>query len=447
MKPTRSIAVLCIVLSTTAFAQLDSNATLVGHWMSDTSSWCIDVTTANGYAYVLDAQAGGLRIIDVIDPTSPQEVGFISADSVIGGGPLDQDAGAVVIDTCAYLVSGNSLQIIDVSDPANPTDIGHHETDRSVHDIAVDGSYAYLASGDSLIIIDVSDPANPLEISGLEVVSGNFSSEGAVNVSVSGGYAYVSRTYWSVMYYDDLVDLYIVDVTDVENPQSVAGCHLVDGSWARVCIQEHYVYAVTYWAIYIIDRSDPSNPNELFSSWGLYPAGFPASDIAVSGNYAYVAGAYNGLRILDVGNPSNPHEVGFYHTVDEARGVSVDGSLIYVADRQGGLYIIQNDFLVDVDNVVQPAVAFELGQNYPNPFNPITSISYDLPWQSDVILTVYDMQGREVKSLQNQSQPAGHHKVRWNGVDDSGNPVSTGLYFARLLAGDYSMTIKMVYLE
>lgn len=91
--------------------------------------------------------------------------------------------------------------------------------------------------------------------------------------------------------------------------------------------------------------------------------------------------------------------------------------------------------------------AFKLAQNYPNPFNPTTTISYDLPEQADVTLTVYDMKGREVMTLMNREQSAGHYKIQWSGVDGSGNPVNTGVYFARLQAGDYTQTIKMVYLR
>lgn len=88
-----------------------------------------------------------------------------------------------------------------------------------------------------------------------------------------------------------------------------------------------------------------------------------------------------------------------------------------------------------------------LYQNYPNPFNPSTIISYDLPEQSDVTLTVYDLKGREIITLANDMHIAGMHTVEWNGIDGSGNPVSTGVYFARLHTGDFSKTIKMVYLK
>ena len=90
---------------------------------------------------------------------------------------------------------------------------------------------------------------------------------------------------------------------------------------------------------------------------------------------------------------------------------------------------------------------FILKQAYPNPFNPSTTISYFLPEQSTAILTVYDVQGRQITTLQDGIKAPGSYKVQWNGVDQSGNPVSTGVYFCRLQAGNFSQTIKMVYLR
>jgi len=88
-----------------------------------------------------------------------------------------------------------------------------------------------------------------------------------------------------------------------------------------------------------------------------------------------------------------------------------------------------------------------LSQNYPNPFNPSTTISYDLPEASAVRLTVYDVRGQEIIALQEAVQSPGNYKVEWRGIDQSGNPVSTGVYFCRLQAGDFNKTIKMVYLR
>ena len=102
---------------------------------------------------------------------------------------------------------------------------------------------------------------------------------------------------------------------------------------------------------------------------------------------------------------------------------------------------------VAIDQYAQIPTEFVLDQNYPNPFNPTTTISYSLSEQSTAKLTIFDIQGREVRTLQDVERPPGNYEVQWNGMDRSGNPVSTGVYFARMQAGDYSKTIKMVYLK
>jgi poly(3-hydroxybutyrate) depolymerase len=101
---------------------------------------------------------------------------------------------------------------------------------------------------------------------------------------------------------------------------------------------------------------------------------------------------------------------------------------------------------ISAEAVIIPS-EYNLEQNFPNPFNPTTSISYDLPETSDLRLTIYDITGRTVATLADVHQPAGSYTTQWNGSDDSGNPVSTGVYFCRLQARDYSKTIKMVYLK
>jgi len=90
---------------------------------------------------------------------------------------------------------------------------------------------------------------------------------------------------------------------------------------------------------------------------------------------------------------------------------------------------------------------YRLSQNYPNPFNPSTTISYDLPEQSSVKLTVYDIRGQEVMVFPHRENSPGNYEVQWNGVDQSGNPVNTGVYFARLQAGDFTQTIKMLMIK
>jgi len=90
---------------------------------------------------------------------------------------------------------------------------------------------------------------------------------------------------------------------------------------------------------------------------------------------------------------------------------------------------------------------FALSQNYPNPFNPTTSIKYAISQNANVKLVVYNMLGQVVKTLVNQEQEAGYYTIQWNGTNDFGGKVSSGIYIYRIIAGNYISTIKMNLLK
>lgn len=90
---------------------------------------------------------------------------------------------------------------------------------------------------------------------------------------------------------------------------------------------------------------------------------------------------------------------------------------------------------------------FELAQNYPNPFNPETKIEFAIPSRSHVSLSVYNMLGQKVTTLVDEELEAGWKSVTWNGRDDGGNQVATGVYLYRLEAGDIVMKKKMMLLK
>lgn len=85
--------------------------------------------------------------------------------------------------------------------------------------------------------------------------------------------------------------------------------------------------------------------------------------------------------------------------------------------------------------------------NYPNPFNPSTIISYSVPAECQVELEIYNVKGQLVKTLVNGTSPAGEFKVTWQGVDNSGNKVGSGIYFSRLKTGKEVLNKKMVLLK
>lgn len=104
--------------------------------------------------------------------------------------------------------------------------------------------------------------------------------------------------------------------------------------------------------------------------------------------------------------------------------------------------------VVGVENTeTQIVEKFQLLQNYPNPFNPSTSITYMIPEVSDIKLVIYNVLGMEIKTLYSGIQSAGQHTIVWNGLNNFGNEISTGIYFAKLQSHNYSETIKMILLK
>ena len=107
------------------------------------------------------------------------------------------------------------------------------------------------------------------------------------------------------------------------------------------------------------------------------------------------------------------------------------------------------DLGVELGTVNPSAVptAASFAQNYPNPFNPRTTLTFELPQDRVVNLTIYAMDGTRVRTLVDGVREAGRHQVTWDGRDDAGRDVATGAYFARVAADDFNQIRKMVLLR
>jgi hypothetical protein len=90
---------------------------------------------------------------------------------------------------------------------------------------------------------------------------------------------------------------------------------------------------------------------------------------------------------------------------------------------------------------------YHLSQNYPNPFNPVTTIEYQLPKSSEVVLRIYDITGRLVNTLISKQQPAGYYKIQWYGRDEKDNSVVGGLYLIKIIADHFTLSKKMVLIR
>jgi hypothetical protein len=104
----------------------------------------------------------------------------------------------------------------------------------------------------------------------------------------------------------------------------------------------------------------------------------------------------------------------------------------------------------DVDDDYNPTASPDrlyLSQNYPNPFNPSTTIEYTLHRKEHVEITIYNLLGQKVRVLVDELKPAGVHRANWDGQDENGQYVASGIYLYRLENGDLGVSKKMVLLR
>ena len=101
-----------------------------------------------------------------------------------------------------------------------------------------------------------------------------------------------------------------------------------------------------------------------------------------------------------------------------------------------------------IEDYVTVPEEYSLFQNMPNPFNDLTTIRFNLPEESNVNLTIYDVLGRKVATIvSNEQYGPGSHLVFWDGKDQLGKPVSSGVYLYQMHAGDFIQTHKMLLLR
>ena len=161
-------------------------------------------------------------------------------------------------------------------------------------------------------------------------------------------------------------------------------------------------------------------------------------DIADLNNIKYVGAWYGGGSSTGALMSLNKSGSNFFISPGDPRFSTID-------NPYSGVNKVTLDFLTDVKNINGAnalPVTYTLYQNYPNPFNPTTTISFSVPKTSLVTIKVYDILGRELKTLVNEEKAAGNYNVKFNGAN-----LSSGVYFYRMQAGDFVQTRKLMLMK
>jgi len=253
----------------------------------------------------------------------------------------------------------------DYYGPDNPaSEYYAHDVPGQAWDVFVEGSYAYVAAQESgLRILDISDPYNPYEV-------GFVTTSYAEDVYVSGDYAYLA---------DGWDGLRVINVSSRASPW-IEGTHNPSGYVRGIKVGGPYAYlAAGSDGLLVLDISNPASP----SLEGSYtPANADFWDVAISGNYAYVADypywdgnqyAGGGLRVISIANPASPYQVAFYDTSGWPEGIFVYGSHAYLADWSSLL----------IFDVGLPASPTEVGAYYPDHFTHDVFVAGDYAYLPD----------------------------------------------------------------
>ena len=146
------------------------------------------------------------------------------------------------------------------------------------------------------------------------------------------------------------------------------------------------------------------------------------------------------IAIVDIQERSVFHDI-----LDKGKVINKNNRFAYDLKLiAGDLEYVERKTQEILDNIPNE---FSLGQNYPNPFNPITKMNYALPMRSRVVISIYNVLGQEVVTILDQVEDYGYHTVSWNGTDDYGRPMASGVYFSRMMTSTFSKTKKMLLLK
>lgn len=386
----------------------------------------IQTHVQDGHAFV--AAGTRLSIVNVSNPFNPY---FISEYDQLGYGAsysvktLAVDGNYVYINTNVnYQDYDYGLAVLDVSDIIEPVMISSIDTvfDFFISELIYSNSYVYYGGYEYVKIIDVSEPAQPAIIAEFEAPH-----YGVEDIALSGNYLYIANR-------DS--GLVILDVSDPTEPVRTGRCDVFNEAQGVAIVDNYAIITDRLYGLVIIDISDPFNP-EIVADYEMDDHVY---DITIDGNYAYVQAG--GERVIfDITDILDPVYVDTYKTPGGCSDVFIVDDLFYVSDGTS-LRILGNNLTGLTDGIISTPSIFSLSQNHPNPFNASTLISYSLPQASDVKIAIYDLLGRRIETLLQSRQPAGYHQVKW---DAGAN--SSGLYFYRIQAGEYSEARKMLLLK
>ncbi len=382
------------------------------------------------YAY---ATAGGLAVVDILHPDS-----LVYVTEVPGAGM----AGIAIAGHFAYTVAGTQLHIFDLTDPALPVHVSDLDAFTSATGVAACDTLVYVA-GAELSIVNTANPSSPTVI-GACPISGGYSRD----VALSSHYAFVAA-YAS--------GLRVIDVANPAAPVEV-GYYDTPGSAYGVAARANIAYVADhatsgYFGVYeFTPEAQPRLHPDTLAFGGVYVDssaaqffwGVNTGPDTIFVNYMTSDNpAFEDLTLWSPSIIPGDSALGSIGFTPAAQQEYLAHFTIY---SDHGIQVLTCTGRGIIGNRVEQSgsipTQFALCAAYPNPFNATATIVFDLPVSARISLGVCDLLGRQVAVLKDGLVEAGIHRVTFDG-----SHLVSGIYFARLEAGEFVQTRKMMLLK
>lgn len=335
----------------------------LGFSVSDSKINSIAARVVGSLAYVVDRH--GLRIVDIRNPRNLLEVGRLVL-------PVDPNpfvegiVGLAVVENRAYVTANEAgLFILDVSDPAHPRLLGQFDTPGRARDVRVVGGTAYVADGASgLLILDVQDPTQP-------VLLGSMATDFAQTLRVRGSVAYLV---------DPHSGLNLIDIRQPSQPRRLSVVPITSASDVEIR-DDGIAVALGVFGLTTLDVRNPSEPIVLGHAASVFLAESNGSGVHVQGHLAYVVGAFDGVRVIDLSDLSRPELLQTSRTgTDSSHVIQVIDDFAYFASPARGLNIVEVRPLIPQE-IEWPKLSTALPLQRPHAYRPDSTSALPVDWR------------------------------------------------------------------
>ncbi|NOZ56642.1 MAG: T9SS type A sorting domain-containing protein [Calditrichaeota bacterium] len=362
-----------------------------------------DIVAEGGFAYIAAGEAG-VWVVNTNDVRNPRIVAQLSVPQT----PLDQNSvKAVAVSVRShwlYVAFGAAgLRMVDITNPSQPATVGKYDDWWC----EVPGPVRY----------------RPCQVTGVVTCDDN--------VFVSGRCPGAPRA-----------EIHLLRVYADAPPLKYVGKRICPGYSVELATDGYFVYSASK-TLRIWSGSDPGL--NLLSEWELQGQ---VVSLAASDGFVYVAcreDDHTVIKLLRVGDPWQVEAVSELHLPYRITDLDCRGPLIVGVSEEGFVHLFWNGLAAGKtgEPPALPRIA-HLYPPWPSPAMGFVKIGYRLAIDSEVRLVVFDLRGRVVRTLSKGQRPAGEHRIGWDGTDNTGQPLPSGVYLVRLEAAGQTAVQKVV---